>query len=246
MRKGEEQMEDISVQNMREKTEEADYNNILKSSLGGYTKKSVREYLSMINSQNTRLKENCSEEIRKIAADKDAVAEELAAVQALLEEKKTEVFSLKTELDNTRIEIEELKKENEALEKEVTVLEEEKNALEKEILDSIKEFIAWSGRKEEKEEREDPDGDRPGETEEKYPEMEAAPEEEEETEVEIEEEAEPEIDTVERRLMMLEREISEIRSGLNKRDTDNKHCGKRRICTWAADIFGREKKVQSR
>ena len=44
-------MSDNLVKSLREKTEEADLDTILKTTLGGYTRKSVREYISILRRQ---------------------------------------------------------------------------------------------------------------------------------------------------------------------------------------------------
>ena len=49
-------MNDNLVEMLREKTEEADLNSILKSTLGGYSRKSVQEYITILRQQQSDMK----------------------------------------------------------------------------------------------------------------------------------------------------------------------------------------------
>ena len=54
-------MSDNLVKSLREKTEEADLGTILKTTLGGYTRKSVREYISLLRRQQYDMQQSFSQ-----------------------------------------------------------------------------------------------------------------------------------------------------------------------------------------
>ena len=66
-------MSESFVDDLREKSGEVDLDSILTSSLGGYTKRSVLEYLSVIKKQQQSLRETCDEEIRRLQAEKEEI-----------------------------------------------------------------------------------------------------------------------------------------------------------------------------
>lgn len=75
-------MSDNLVKSLREKTEEADLDTILKGSLGGYTRKSVREYLSMLRRQQHDLQQSFAEELQLAQTDRERLSLELDEAQA--------------------------------------------------------------------------------------------------------------------------------------------------------------------
>ena len=75
-------MSDNLVKSLREKTEEADLDTILKGSLGGYTRKSVREYLSMLRRQQHDLQQSFAEELQLAQTDRERLSLELEEAQA--------------------------------------------------------------------------------------------------------------------------------------------------------------------
>lgn len=70
-------MSDNLIKNLREKTEEADLDTILKTTLGGYTRKSVREYLSMLRQQQYDLQQSFAEELQLVQTERERLALEL-------------------------------------------------------------------------------------------------------------------------------------------------------------------------
>ncbi|MCQ2553029.1 MAG: hypothetical protein MJ150_01835 [Clostridia bacterium] len=64
-------MRDSTLNSLREITGEGDLNCILKSSLGGYTKKSVKEYLSTMKTQQDNLKAAYDLELIRVRSEKD-------------------------------------------------------------------------------------------------------------------------------------------------------------------------------
>jgi len=71
-------MSDNLVKNLREKTEETNLDTILKTTLGGYSRKSVREYVSMMRRQQYDMQLAFSEELQLVQAERDRLARELA------------------------------------------------------------------------------------------------------------------------------------------------------------------------
>ena len=75
-------MSDNLVKTLREKTEEADLDTILKTTLGGYTRKSVREYVSMLRRQQYDLQQSFSEELQLSQTERERLAWELNEANA--------------------------------------------------------------------------------------------------------------------------------------------------------------------
>lgn len=71
-------MSDNLVKNLREKTEETNLDTILKTTLGGYSRKSVREYVSMMRRQQYDMQLAFSEELQLVQGERDRLARELA------------------------------------------------------------------------------------------------------------------------------------------------------------------------
>lgn len=70
-------MNESLVESIREKTEETDLDCILKTCIGGYTKKSVLQYLTMLKQQQQNMKETYEAEIRRLVSEKEALAAEI-------------------------------------------------------------------------------------------------------------------------------------------------------------------------
>lgn len=70
---------------LREKTEAGDLNSILKANLGGYTKKSVLEYLSFVKKQQQSLREAYTAELERVKGEKEALQTENAGLQSRLD-----------------------------------------------------------------------------------------------------------------------------------------------------------------
>ena len=88
-------MSDNLVKSLREKTEEIDLDTILKTTLGGYTRKSVREYISILRRQQYDMQQSFSEELQLFQTERERLAWELeesknqsAAAQEALEQAK--------------------------------------------------------------------------------------------------------------------------------------------------------------
>ena len=74
-------MSENVVDILREKTGEGDLDSILKSSIGGYTKRSVMEYLAFVKKQQQNLREAYTAEIERIQGEKDELLGEVNALQ---------------------------------------------------------------------------------------------------------------------------------------------------------------------
>ena len=75
-------MNDNLVKTLREKTEEADLDTILKTTLGGYSRQSVREYISMMRRQQYDMQQSFAEETQLSQTERDRLARELAEAKA--------------------------------------------------------------------------------------------------------------------------------------------------------------------
>ena len=61
------------VDMIRDKSEEADLNQLLKGSFGGYTKKSVQEYLSIIRKQQQTTKDTFQKNLQTLFEEKESL-----------------------------------------------------------------------------------------------------------------------------------------------------------------------------
>ena len=77
-------MSDNLVKTIREKTEEADLDTILKTTLGGYSRKSVREYVTMMRQQQYDMQQSFSEELQLSQAERERLANDLAEANGLI------------------------------------------------------------------------------------------------------------------------------------------------------------------
>lgn len=75
-------MSDDFVGKLREITEEGDLDSILKSSFGGYTKKSVMEYLSFVKKQQQKTKDAYTDVLAQLQQERDALEAETEAMKA--------------------------------------------------------------------------------------------------------------------------------------------------------------------
>lgn len=71
-------MNDNLVKSLREKTGDADLDTILKTTLGGYSRKSVQEYITMMRQQQYDMQRSFSEEMQLMQAERDKLARKLA------------------------------------------------------------------------------------------------------------------------------------------------------------------------
>lgn len=70
---------------LREKSEEGDLNSILKPCIGGYTKKSVQEYLAFVRKQQQSLKETYTAELHRLQKEKDELQEQTDSLREQVE-----------------------------------------------------------------------------------------------------------------------------------------------------------------
>ncbi len=70
---------------LREKTEEGDLNSILKPNLGGYTKRSVLEYLTFVKKQQQSQRDTYATELQRLQAEKESLQSENARLQVQLQ-----------------------------------------------------------------------------------------------------------------------------------------------------------------
>ena len=75
-------MEDRLVDMLREISEEGDLNGILKPTIGGYSKRSVAEYLGRLKKQQQSLKDSYAEENGRLLRAQEQLQSELDAVKA--------------------------------------------------------------------------------------------------------------------------------------------------------------------
>ena len=106
-------MSENVVDILREKTGEGDLDSILKSSIGGYTKRSVMEYLAFVKKQQQNLREAYTAEIERIQGEKDELLSEVNALQER-EAHAEEAFRVRAEEEKAQ-----LREEYAALEKDM-------------------------------------------------------------------------------------------------------------------------------
>lgn len=110
-------MNDGLIDKLRAITEEENLDTILKSSIGGYTKKSVQEYLAFIKTQQQNLSNAYTSELERIQSEKDALSIKLKDIQQ--------------QISNTEIEY------KEQYENKIRQLQDEKQLLEKDMDEAI-------------------------------------------------------------------------------------------------------------
>lgn len=74
-------MSDNILDMLREKSEEGDLNSILKPYIGGYTKKSVQEYLAFVRKQQQSLKETYAAELQRLQDEKSGLQTRAASLK---------------------------------------------------------------------------------------------------------------------------------------------------------------------
>ena len=79
---------------LRTKTEEADMNSYLKSSFGGYTKKSVLDYLAILRRQQQTMAENFNRDLQTILEEKESIKKSNGALQTKLNKIESEYKNL--------------------------------------------------------------------------------------------------------------------------------------------------------
>lgn len=120
--------DDINIVEMlRVKTEEADMNSYLKSTFGGYTKKSVLDYLAILRKQQQTMAENFNSNFQTHLEEKECIKRSYAALQIKLNKIESEYKNLSeamlaSQSDNPKHSVQdipELKKAIAALEEEL-------------------------------------------------------------------------------------------------------------------------------
>ena len=102
---------------IREKTGEEDLNNSLKSTMGGYTKKSVLEYVTYLKKQQADMKEAYEMELEHLRAEKDRLQKENSELSADLNEAMERITSDEDTMSHTAGNVQEA--ENRAAEAEL-------------------------------------------------------------------------------------------------------------------------------
>lgn len=134
--------EEINVIGMiRDKSEEADLNNVLKNTFGGYTKKSVQEYCSIIRKQQQVSYETFQKNLHTLFEEKEGLKKNNEALVARYNKLAAEYDNLSESLKNIKLEDSEfsakdvcsLKSKIVSFEEEVKILQGEKKSLEKKI-----------------------------------------------------------------------------------------------------------------
>lgn len=95
-------MSDLLLESIREKSGEVDLNSILHATLGGYTKKSVLEYLTALKKQQQGLKDNYAGELQAALSEKDTALKELEDLKSRLQNCESERLALESELSNLK------------------------------------------------------------------------------------------------------------------------------------------------
>lgn len=129
---------------LRDKTEEADLNQVLKSSFGGYTKKSVQEYFSVIRKQQQTSQQTFSKNLQTLFEEKESIKKNNETLLARYNKLLAEYDNLSESLKNIKIDDSEisakdvvsLKSRIVSLEEENKKTEGEKKSLEK-IIDQL-------------------------------------------------------------------------------------------------------------
>lgn len=138
-------MPEVSEKNiigmLRERTEESDLEHILKTAIGGYTKKSVLEYLSVLRKQQQATAQTFYQNIQALIEEKEELQANNEALQSKLTRLEAEYKNLSESmvtfsLDNQEFSIQDvnaLKNKISALEMEIRKREEANRNLEREI-----------------------------------------------------------------------------------------------------------------
>ena len=128
-------MSDNLVKSLREKTEEADLDTILKGSLGGYTRKSVREYLSMLRRQQHDLQQSFAEELQLAQTDRERLSLELEEAQARMAAAENALASAKPLMDKAAVLEKDLDEAIIRIQSDATLLDQRQQALQDALQD---------------------------------------------------------------------------------------------------------------
>lgn len=151
------------IELLRDKTDETDFNNVLKKSFGGYTKQSVQEYMAIVRKQQQQTKETFSRNLQtlfeeketmrnnyetllarhnKLAVEYDNLAESLKHIQVDDAVSIKDVMSLKSNIVSLEEEVKVTKREKQSLEREIDHLNNEISNLTKKLEHSKQETEA--------------------------------------------------------------------------------------------------------
>lgn len=97
--------DDINIVGMlREKNEDADLAHVLKGTVGGYTKKSVQEYLSILHKQQQTSKETFSRNLQTLFNEKESIRKNNETLLARLNKVEADYDNLFHSIKNLKIE----------------------------------------------------------------------------------------------------------------------------------------------
>jgi predicted nucleic acid-binding Zn-ribbon protein len=127
---------------LREKSEEADLNEVLKSTFGGYTKKSVQEYINLLRKQQQASRETFSTNLQNLFEEKENIKKNNELLIARYNKLSIEYDNLSEAMKSIKLEESEfsahdfvaMKTNIISLEEEVKKIQGEKKSLEKEIM----------------------------------------------------------------------------------------------------------------
>lgn len=129
------------VEMLRDKTEEADLNSVLKKTLGGYTKQSVYEYISILRKQQQTSQETFSKNLQTLFQEKENLRKNNEALLARLSKLTAEYDNMAESLRNIKLDDSEYSAQNAinfknkivSLEEQVKVTDRENYSLERKI-----------------------------------------------------------------------------------------------------------------
>lgn len=97
-------MSDNIVDLIRERTDEQDVNQILKPTMGGYSKKSVLDYLAQLKRQQQNIVHNFNQDMQRILEEKDHLQTEKSTLQAKLTKVEADYRDLQESLITYKLE----------------------------------------------------------------------------------------------------------------------------------------------
>lgn len=136
-------MTDNTVDDLRSITEEADLGTFLKPTVGGYTKKSVLEYLAYLKKQQQDAKDAYTEELSRLQAEKERLAQENKTLDDDLKEAVERITKDEAELEQSNKELTALRDKAEKSSKkaeELGVLYEEASSKNEELTAALAEI----------------------------------------------------------------------------------------------------------
>lgn len=142
-------MRDNTVDDLRNKTEEADLNSFLKPVMGGYTKKSVLDYLAYLKGQQQNTKDADAEAYTRLQGDKERLQKENKTLEADLKEAVERIGKNEEELGVIRAELEKWRTEAEVSSKRAAEYERKLQTVcaeNEELTQAIAEFCGESAR----------------------------------------------------------------------------------------------------